>query len=78
MHFRFIQDAFRTLVDTLKQTTNADFSTSAFTKLAVFVVFIVLIVVSYLIIWTPFVNRLNRDVSKTPTFKLSLFTDLDH
>jgi len=44
-------------------TTDSDFSSTINTKLAVFIVFIIAIVVGYLILWTPFVNRLNRDVS---------------
>ena len=63
MQFLFIQGPFRVLVDDLQSTTNDSLTSVVNTKLAAFVVFIVAVVISYLIMWTPFVSNLSRDVS---------------
>lgn len=63
MQFRFLQDAFRALVNTLNSSTNTEFETTINTKMAVFIVFVILTCLTYLIFWTPFLSKLNRDVS---------------
>jgi hypothetical protein len=37
-------------------------SSSLNTKMAVFIIFTIALVLAYLVLWTPFVNGLNRDV----------------
>lgn len=63
MQFRLIQSSFRGLVDTLKQSMNSNYTSTTDTKMAAFIVFIIGGVVAYLILWTPFVSRLNREVT---------------
>ena len=65
MQFRFLQDAFRILVKTLNTATNNDFENTINTKMALFIVFVIAVVLAYLIFWTPFVSKLNRDVSSS-------------
>jgi hypothetical protein len=64
VQFRFIQDSFRAFVKTLKEATNGDFQSIIDTRMAAFIIFIIAIAVAYLILWTPFVNKLNREVSR--------------
>jgi hypothetical protein len=63
MQFRFLQTAFRALVQTLNQTTNEDYISTLNTKMAVFVVFVIVSLLGYLFFWAPFVNNMNQDVS---------------
>ena len=44
--------------------------------MAVFIIFVVVAVLSYLILWTPFVSKLNRDVSIIKLLNLFLYVDL--
>jgi hypothetical protein len=51
--------------------------------MAAFIIFIIAIAVAYLILWTPFVNRLNREVrnlksSKTVILDLAYEVHADH
>ena len=62
VQFRFIQDSFRAFVKTLKEATNGDFQSIIDTRMAAFIIFIIAIAIAYLILWTPFVNKLNREV----------------
>ena len=80
MQFRFIQNAFRALVATLNSNTNGDFTSTINTKMALFIVFVIVVALAYLMLWTPFVNALNRDVSETPLPLLDLAheDDADH
>jgi hypothetical protein len=50
-------------VKTLKEATNGEFQSIIDTRMAAFIIFIIAIAVAYLILWTPFVNKLNREVS---------------
>jgi hypothetical protein len=81
VQFRFIQDSFRAFVKTLKEATNGEFQSIIDTRMAAFIIFIIAIAVAYLILWTPFVNKLNREVSDhlaycmSPTFP---YVDLAH
>jgi hypothetical protein len=63
IQFRFIQDSFRSFVLSLKQATNTEFQTIIDTRMAAFIIFIIALGIAYLILWTPFVNNLNREVS---------------
>jgi hypothetical protein len=63
IQFRFIQDSFRSFVNVLKTSTNGEFQSIIDTRMAAFIIFIIALAVAYLILWTPFVNRLNREVS---------------
>jgi hypothetical protein len=62
IQFRFIQDSFRSFVNVLKTSTNGEFQGIIDTRMAAFIIFIIALAVAYLILWTPFVNRLNREV----------------
>ena len=62
IQFRFIQDSFRSFVDLLKLSTNGEFESIIDTRMAAFIIFIIALAIAYLILWTPFVNRLNREV----------------
>ena len=64
IQFRFMQDSFRSFVLTLKESTNKEYLGMISTRLALFVVFIIALGMAYLVLWTPFVNNLNRDVMK--------------
>lgn len=63
IQFRFIQDSFRGFVSSLKEATNGEFNEIIDTRMAAFIIFVIAILVAYLILWTPFVNNLNREVS---------------
>ena len=63
--FRFIQDSMRDFVSTLKSTTNEDFKSMIDTRMAAFIVFIIGLVIAYLVLWTPFVNKLNNEVKNS-------------
>ena len=52
----------RDFVSTLKSTTNEDFKSMIDTRMAAFIVFIIGLVIAYLVLWTPFVNKLNNEV----------------
>lgn len=41
-----------------------------------FIAFVILIIMAYLVLWTPFVNKLNNEVNLI--FNLSLFLDLEN
>lgn len=75
MQFRFLQDAFRILVKTLNTATNNDFENTINTKMALFIVFVIAVVLAYLIFWTPFVSKLNRDVSNLLPLMDAVITD---
>lgn len=62
MEFRFIKNAFRSFITALTNMVNSSYTSLANTRMAAFVVFIIGLVMSYLILWTPFVNRLNNEV----------------
>ncbi len=62
MQFRFIQDTFRVLVQTLGEAVNNDFQSDIDTRISAFIIYIMGIVIAYLILWTPFLNKLNREV----------------
>lgn len=49
-------------MDVLKKSTNGEFQSIIDTRMAAFIIFIIALAVAYLILWTPFVNRLNREV----------------
>lgn len=63
IQYRFIQDSFRSFVNILKTSTNGEFQSIIDTRMAAFIIFLIALAVAYLILWTPFVNRLNREVS---------------
>lgn len=65
IQFRFIQGAFRDFVSTLKDATNGEFESIINTRMAAFIIFIIALGVAYLILWTPFVNNLNREIWRT-------------
>lgn len=65
IQFRFIQDSFRSFVNVLKTSTNGEFQGIIDTRMAAFIIFIIALAVAYLILWTPFVNRLNREIWRT-------------
>ena len=50
------------LVDTYVFTVNSDFKSQIDTRMAAFIVFIIVLVVAYLILWMPFVSKLNKEV----------------
>jgi hypothetical protein len=75
VQFRFIQDSFRAFVKTLKEATNGDFQSIIDTRMAAFIIFIIAIAIAYLILWTPFVNKLNREV-RTSFAVMFLFVDM--
>jgi hypothetical protein len=52
-------------VNVLKTSTNGEFQSIIDTRMAAFIIFIIALAVAYLILWTPFVNRLNREVRST-------------
>lgn len=62
IQFRFIQDSFRSFVLSLKEATNNSFQSIIDTRMAAFIIFIIALGIAYLILWTPFVNNLNREV----------------
>lgn len=62
IQFRFIKNAFRSFIAALADAVNSSYTSLANTRMAAFVVFIIGLVISYLILWTPFVNRLNNEV----------------
>lgn len=62
IQYRFIQDAFRSFVSSLKEATNGEFQSIIDTRMAAFIIFIIALGIAYLILWTPFVNNLNREV----------------
>ena len=64
IHFKYIQPIFRRLVSLLKQTMNDDYQQRVDRRLAVFIVFFIILCTAFLVIWTPFVNKLNKEVSK--------------
>lgn len=64
MQFRFIQDTFRNLVMILKNAVNNTYNSNIDTRMATFIIYILVVVVAYLILWTPFVGKLNREVRK--------------
>lgn len=76
IQFRFIQDSFRSFVLSLKEATNNSFQSIIDTRMAAFIIFIIALGVAYLILWTPFVNNLNREVRKIHAFEL--FIDLEN
>ena len=62
IQFRFIQDSLRTFVDTLQRTTNESSQKTIDSKMIAFIVFVIVVVIAYLILWVPFVNKLNTEV----------------
>lgn len=42
-------------------------------KMAVFIIFMIALVLAYLALWTPFVNGLNRDVKSTTILPYNRF-----
>ena len=63
IQFRFIQDSLRTFVDTLQRTTNESSQKTIDSKMIAFIVFVIVVVTAYLILWVPFVNKLNTEVN---------------
>ena len=44
---------------------NNDYQSRIDRRLAVFIFFVIALVIGYLAIWTPFVNRLNKEIWRT-------------
>ena len=63
IQFRFIKNSFRSFVSSLKDATNGEYQSIIDTRMAAFIIFIIALGIAYLILWTPFVNNLNREVS---------------
>lgn len=59
MQFHIIQNSYRYLVNVLRQEENSDYITKIDTRIAGFIVFLIVICLFYLIIWIPYVNNLN-------------------
>ena len=70
IQYRFIQDSFRSFVASLKSATNDSFQTIIDTRMAAFIIFIIAVGLAYLILWTPFVNNLNREVRISNIFHI--------
>lgn len=58
----FIEETFRLLNNLQKQGVEKDFETETQRRLALFICFIIIMLIAFLTIWTPFVNKLNKDV----------------
>lgn len=65
IQFRFIKNAFRLFVSSLTDTTNNEYQSIIDTRMAAFIIFIIAIAIAYLLLWTPFVNNLNREIWRT-------------
>ena len=63
IQYRFISDSFRSFVTTLTASTNTEYQTTIDSRMAAFIVFVILIIIAYLILWTPFVSKLNKEVT---------------
>jgi len=64
--FIFIKDSFRSLMQTFTESVNAGFQNNIDTRMAAFIVFVIALVMAYLVLWTPFVNKLNKEVRLFP------------
>lgn len=58
IQFRYVQDTFRTLVELLTTSVDKDFTSQIDSRLAAFIVFVILMGISYLVLWLPFVGRI--------------------
>jgi hypothetical protein len=67
IQFIFIQDIMRSLVDALQTSIENNFSSMQSTRLAGYIIFIIIIVLAYLVLWIPLVSKLNKDVRLTIT-----------
>jgi len=65
IQFRFLHDCFRTLLETFTGSVNSGFQSTIDTRMAAFIVFIIALILAYLILWTPFVNKLNKEIWRT-------------
>ena len=72
IQFVFIQNTFRSFVASLWNSTNGDYTSIIDTRMALFIVFIIALAITYLILWTPFVNKLNREVSTSIITRIDL------
>ena len=62
MEYRFIAVSFKQLITLLENSVTSYYNSTNNIKMSAFIVFIICIVFTYLIFWTPFVNKLNREV----------------
>ncbi len=45
-----------------KTSINDDYNSKLNTRMACFIVFVIIVLIAYLVLWTPFVNKLNKEV----------------
>jgi hypothetical protein len=60
--FIFIQDTQRYLVSIFTSSVNDDYDSKLNTRMACFIVFVIVVLIAYLVLWTPFVSKLNKEV----------------
>jgi len=65
IQFRFIHDCYRSLLSTFVGSVNDQYFRTSDTRMAAFIGFMVAICLSYLVLWTPFVNKLSKEIWKT-------------
>lgn len=59
------QNIMRGLVSTLSTTIQEEFSFRTERKLAIFIVFLIVVLIGFIIFWLPFLNGLNYQIYKT-------------
>ena len=52
-------------MSTLTDSTNSDYQTTIDTRMAAFIVFVIALGMAYLVLWIPFVSKLNKDIWRT-------------
>ena len=60
-----ISKVMREIVQTLSDRIQSDFSYRTERKIAIFIVFIIVILIGYIIFWIPFINSVNNQLFKT-------------
>jgi hypothetical protein len=59
------QNLMRTLVSSLATSIQDEFSFRTERKIAIFIVYLIVILISFIVFWLPFLNGLNYQIYKT-------------
>ena len=63
IQFRFISDSLKNILQILVDQMNLKYKSDINSRMAAFIIFIIGLILAYLVLWIPFVSKLNRDVS---------------